>query len=128
MTLKIWLILERDWEYDDSFYGFGGAARVFGVFFAKAEALAAVDAAEAAFWREHRDNDRYEYRRGPLCRASALGDLESPLVIQEVVVTQEFLHTAGLSEGQRHALLRSLADVVRPISARAADHLEAGDG
>lgn len=127
MTLKIWLLLERDWEYDDSFYGFVGAARVFGVFFAKAEALAAVDAAEAAFWRTHGDNERYAHRGGPACRAAALHGRESPLVVQELVVTQEFLHTAGLSEGQRHALLRSLADVVRPVSPRAADHLEAGE-
>lgn len=128
MTLKIWLILERDWEYDDSFYGFVGAARVFGVFFAKAEALAAVDVAEAAFWNNVYGDDRYQHRGGAACRATALKGRESPLVVQEIVVTQEFLHTAGLSDGQRHALLRSLADVVRPISARAADHLEGGDG
>lgn len=126
--IKIWLILERDWEYDDCFYGFVGAARVFGVFFARAEAFAAVDAAEAAFWRDVYGDDRYEHRGGAACRAPALRHRESPLVVQEIVVTQEFLHTAGLSDGQRQALLRGLADVVRPVSPRAADHLEAGDG
>jgi len=127
MTLKIWLILERDWEYDDSFYGFVGAARVFGVFFAKSDALAAVVAAEATFWRTHADEERYEDRGGATCQAEGLEAHESPLVVQEITVTQEFLNTAGLSDGQRHTLLHGLAEVVRPVSSWAADHLAAGE-
>lgn len=123
--IQLWLIVQKDWEYDDSFYGFVGASRVFGVFFSKVEAIAAVDVADAEFWAAHDDNDRYEHRGGPDCRA--IPGRESPFIVQEVVVTQEFLHTAGLSEGQRRALLRKLADDVRPVSARAADHLEAGE-
>jgi len=125
--LKIWLILERDWEYDDSFYGFAGAARVFGVFFAKREAIEAIAAAERTFWGTHAGEERYEHRGGAGCQAEGLETLESPLVVQEITVTQEFLNTAGLSEGQRHTLLRGLADVVRPVSSWAADHLDAGD-
>jgi hypothetical protein len=145
--IRAWLILTKHWEYDDSFYNFVGHHGLHAICFSRQQAEARVRKATANFVRQHpHDLDRYEHLAQGLTwqereqlteNADSFNDdaaialaqrLElEPFTIQEVVITPEFLNTAALSEGKRSALLRKLAEKIRPLSPEAADHLESGE-
>jgi hypothetical protein len=125
--IKIWMILEKGFEYDDSFYGFVGVTGVREVCLSRKDAEVAVRRATASFVREHDfQMERYENRGGE--KAVGHPEMESPFIVQEIELTQEFLNTVGLSDGQRTRILRNIGRQLRDIAPRAADHLETHEG
>lgn len=142
--ITVWLILEKGWEYDDTFYNFAGHQRVAAICVHASQVERRLRAATVDFVKNHLWSlDRFEIQNIPwdvrearvaAYEANGISDDEAvafarelglePYTVQKVEITPEFLHAAGLSEGRRAKILRALADELRPISPAAADELE----
>jgi hypothetical protein len=143
-AITVWLILEKGWEYDDSFYNFAGHQRVATICVHASQVPARLKQATATFVRDHLWSlDRFEIQNIPwdereqrvaAYEQNGMSDDEAvafahelglePFTVQKVEITPAFLHASGLSEGKRAEVLRSLADELRAISPAAADELE----
>ena len=141
--ITVFLILQKQWEYDDSFYNFAGNQGLNAIALSRRQADEKHRALKAQWVRDHRWSlSRFEEQNMPWDEREALVESKNdamsddealalaaqigvePFTVQEVVITPEFLHAAGLSPGKRTELMRALGERLKSTHPEVADHLE----